>query len=128
MDFMTTVLRQLVLAIALVISLQGFSQHGDIAINTKQYTVPANEEKEIFSVFPASVQKAARLTIDAPYEGWATFELRDKCGDVVLEQQMGVNKGINTIPVFFISKLEKGTYTSVLKLEDKIYFSKLVKE
>ncbi len=99
--------------LALLISLSGFSNE---------------DPKNVFSVFPASVKKSAKLTIDAPYDGWATFELRDKCGNVVLEQQMGVNKGINTIPVFFISKIEKGEYTSILKIEDRTYFSKLVKE
>lgn len=101
------------LGLALILSLSGFSNE---------------EPKNIFSVFPASVKNTAKLTINAPRECWATFELRDKCGAVVLEQQMGMVKGINIVPVFFISKIEKGEYTSVLKIEDKTYFSILVKE
>lgn len=106
-------MKTFLLGLALLISLSGFSNE---------------EPKNVFSVFPAVVKKSAKLNINAPFDGWATFELRDKCGNVVLEQQMAVNKGMNTIPVFFISKIDKGEYTSVLKIEDKVFFSKLVKE
>jgi hypothetical protein len=126
-------MKTFLLGLALMISLSGFSKNTEISRFAVGKTTPffkwENEEpKNAFSIFPLSVKKSAKLTITAQNEAWATLELRDKCGNVVLEQQMGVNKGTNTIPVFFISKIEKGEYTSVLKIEDKTYFSKLVKE
>ncbi len=125
-------LRPLFLGFALVIAVKGFSQQDYLVKNVskksaEQYHHVKEEPKQVFSVLPGIVQKSAKLVIDAPCDGWATFELRDNSGEVVLEQQMAVEKGENIIPIFFISKLERGVYTSVLKIEDEVFFSKLVK-
>ncbi len=126
-------LKSVFLGFALIATVKSFSQQDYLVKNfnqksTQQNYVVTNEHRGVFVVTPAVVQKSAKLIIDAPFKGWATFELKDYSGEVVLEQQMAVDKGINTIPVFFISKIEKGEYTSLLKIEDKIFFSKLVKE
>jgi hypothetical protein len=91
--------------------------------------VPVNDDdKKIFTIYPAAVKKSAKVIIEAERDMWATLEVLDNNGEVILEQQMAVSKGSNSIPVFYVSKLDKGVYNIVLKIEDKVYFSKLVKE
>lgn len=68
------------------------------------------------------------VQFDSQNEGWATLQIKDITGEVVLEQQMVAAQGANSVPVFFASKLKKGTYNFVLKIEDKAYTSKFVKE
>ncbi|MBO9572758.1 MAG: hypothetical protein J7497_11225 [Chitinophagaceae bacterium] len=128
-----TLFKKLAFGFVLLISLQGFAQQADIAKNnvkgpSASDTYFGEENKQVFSIFPTTIKRSAKLTIDSPVETWVTFELRDKCGAIVLEQQMSVEKGVNIIPVFFISKIDKGEYISVLRLEDKVFFSSLVKE
>lgn len=73
-------------------------------------------------------KQVVNVQFNAKAGGWATLEIKDSTGEIVLEQQMAVANGDNTIPVFFTSKLEKGTYNFILKFEDKVYSSKYVKE
>lgn len=61
-------------------------------------------------------------------QSWATLQVKDMTGEVILEQQMAAIEGNNAVPVFFASKLKKGTYTFELKIEDKVYSSKFAKE
>jgi hypothetical protein len=73
-------------------------------------------------------KETVNVQFESAFEGWATLEIKDKSGDLVLEQQMAISEGANDVPVFFISKLKKGTYSFVLKLEDKVYSTQYVKE
>jgi hypothetical protein len=81
-----------------------------------------------FAIVPAAVKKSANVIINADHEGWATLTIKNTFGEVVLEQQMAVSQGQNKVPIFFISKLEKGVYASILRVEDKVYTTELVKE
>lgn len=77
------------------------------------------------------VVKKSKETVNIQFasknEGWATLQIKDNSGEVVLEQQMVVAEGSNTVPVFFVSKLKKGTYTFELTIEDKVQTSKFIK-
>lgn len=92
------------------------------------YVSANDDDKKIFTIYPAAVKKSAKVIIEVERDMWATLEVLDNNGEVILEQQMAVSKGSNSIPVFYVSKLDKGVYNTVLKIEDKVYFSKLVKE
>jgi hypothetical protein len=83
---------------------------------------------QTFSIVPAAVKKSATVIVNANTECWAILSIKNSFGEVVLEQQMAVNQGENKVPIFFISKLEKGMYTSVLKFEGKVYTTELIKE
>lgn len=91
-------------------------------------TVSIVENDQPFAIFPSSVKKNASIVVNAEQDGWAVFQIKAKCGKTLLEQQMSVTKGVNKIPVFFISGVEKGVYTTALRVEDKVYFAQLVKE
>lgn len=73
-------------------------------------------------------KETVNIQFTSKNEGWATLQIKDNLGEVVLEQQMVVNEGSNTVPVFFVSKLKKGTYTFELTIEDKVQSSKFIKE
>ena len=100
-------MKNLLVAIGLFIAMNASAEDGIVVRKSKQ---------------------VVNVEFNAKSEGWATLEIKDGSGEVVLEQQMVVSNGDNTIPVFFTSKLGKGTYNFVLKFEDKVYSSKFVKE
>ncbi|MEP7258172.1 MAG: hypothetical protein ABI687_07290 [Flavitalea sp.] len=125
---------KLFFAFVILISVKGFAQQ-ELADNhytsiQEEYVSIArqvNDEKS-FAIFPASVKKNASLLVNADKDGWATFQVKAKCGKTLIEQQMAVTKGFNKIPIFFVSGIEKGVYTTVLKVEEHVYYSELVKE
>lgn len=125
-------LSKLFFVFGMTISVKGYSQQDLIAKNetvTTSITDAKREKKDAaFSIIPAVVTKTARILVNAEEDGWATLQIKAVCGEILLEQQMAVSKGVNKIPVFFVSDLEKGVYTTVLKVEENVYFSKLVKE
>ena len=90
--------------------------------------VAAEVSAQPVAIVPTAVKKSANVIVNAETECWATLQIMNSFGQIVLEQQMAVNAGENTIPIFFISKLNKGVYTSVLKYEGKRYNASLVKE
>jgi len=98
------------------------------ALNAAGEVVSNPAPSSIFSFYPATVKDKAKITVEAERDEWATLRILDKSNEIVLEQQMAVSKGINKVPVFFISELEKGRYTALLTLEDKLYFAPMVKE
>ena len=125
---------KLFFVLGIVISVKGYAQQ-ELAVNNyasikKEYASIAknvNNEKS-FAIFPASVKKNASLLVNADKDGWATFQVKTKCGKTLMEQQMAVTKGFNKIPIFFVSGIDKGIYTTILKVEEQVYYSELVKE
>ncbi len=81
-----------------------------------------------FAIVPGTINKVAHIVVTAEREGWATLKVRNALGHIQLEQQMAVSAGINKIPVFFVSKLNQGVYSTELRLDRNVYFAELVKE
>ncbi len=74
------------------------------------------------------MQSSAKIAVQAEQDGWASFEVVDYSGRRILQQQIVVNKGDNNIPLFNISKMSKGNYVAVLKLDGKVYNQKIIKQ
>lgn len=87
-----------------------------------------NPSSAAFKVYPTSIQGTATISVDAEQDGWATFEVVDYSGRVILTHQLIVDKGSNNIPFFNSSKMSKGNYVAVLKMDGKIYNQKIMKQ
>lgn len=74
------------------------------------------------------VRPETTITVVSDRDDWAMLKVVAGNGNKMMEQQMAVSKGTNTIPVFFASGLKKGTYQLVLRVGDRTYRSKLIKE
>lgn len=131
---MNTNIKILVSLLSLVLSVSVNAQDAlvaklDIAsqalYSTHQYTEVSEEEPAIAE---AATQKTNRIEVSATEDGWATLEVRTKRGKLMLQQQMAVSKGDNSIPVFFLSQLAKGEYTTIVKIEDKTVVSTIIKK
>lgn len=83
---------------------------------------------EAFKVFPTAIQSSAKIALTAEQDGWASLEIVDYSGRVIMQQQIVVDKGANTIPLFNVSKLSRGSYIAVLRADGMVYSEKLVKQ
>lgn len=130
MDNQSTSFFTLLFVLGLFTGANGYAQQPIAdAHTTGQYTAMANAgDKQAFSIYPAVVSSSASLLVNAEREGWANLEIKGVCGETLLSQQMAVDKGFNKIPVFFISQLDRGVHTAVLRVEEHTYFSELIKE
>jgi hypothetical protein len=81
-----------------------------------------------FAIVPGTINNVAHIVVTAERDGWATLKVRNALGHIQLEQQMAVNAGINKIPVFFVSKLHQGIYSTELRVDRNVYFADLVKD
>gem|GEM_PF-5294233 len=84
--------------------------------------------KQVFSIYPASIDSSANLLLNAERAGWAIVEIKDVNGKTLLSQGMAVDKGFNKIPILFIPLLKQGTHTLVLRVDESIYSSLLVRK
>lgn len=87
-----------------------------------------NFNSDVFKIYPTNIQGAARIAVKAEADGWASFEIFDYAGRIVMRQQIVINKGANEIPLFNASRLSSGNYVAVLKSEGNVYSQKLVKQ
>ncbi|MEO8582228.1 MAG: hypothetical protein ABI415_00455 [Flavitalea sp.] len=88
----------------------------------------SNDFTPSFNVLPNVIQGSAKLDINAGAGGWAVLEFVDYSGRVVMHQQLAIDKGQNTIPLFNISKLSKGNYVAVLKMDGLVYSDKVIRQ
>ena len=118
------------LILGLLMTASGHAQQ-DLLSNSlapAQQAAIASNEKQGFSIYPASIASSASLLINAERADWSILEIKDVCGKTLLSQQMAVDKGFNKIPIFFVSQLDPGTHTAVLKVEEHTYFSQVIKK
>jgi len=118
------------LILGLLMTASGHAQQ-DLLSNSlapAQQAAIASNEKQGFSIYPASIASSANLLINAERAGWSILEIKDVCGKTLLSQQMAVEKGFNQIPIFFVSQLDPGTHMAVLSIEEYTYFSQATKE
>ena len=116
----------------ITLAIKGSAQQGLIA-KTSQSGKPALSaavvsEKQAYAITPAAVKNSARIVVEAERDAWATIQVLSDSGEILLEQQMAVSKGANSVPLFYVSQLDKGIYKTILRIEDKEYHSSLVKE
>jgi hypothetical protein len=81
-----------------------------------------------FSINPTVTHTSATIFVQAEKDGWASFQLVDYSGRVIMNQQLVVEKGSNNIPLFELSRISNGHYIAVLKMEGNAYTSNLVKQ
>ncbi|HRE50119.1 MAG TPA: hypothetical protein PK339_01770 [Flavitalea sp.] len=93
-----------------------------------QHTAMVDDSKQVFSIYPASIDSSANLLLNAERAGWAIVEIKDVNGKTLLSQGMAVDKGFNKIPILFIPLLKQGTHTLVLRVDESIYSSLLVRK
>jgi hypothetical protein len=87
-----------------------------------------NSDASTFGIYPTVVQGNASIFVEAEKDGWASFELVDYSGRVLVKQQLVVDKGSNKIPFFGASKVSNGNYIAVLKMNGEVYSSKVIKQ
>jgi hypothetical protein len=80
-----------------------------------------------FKIYPSSIQSSAKLSVTAEHDGWAIFEMVDYSGHVIMQQQILVNKGHNNIPLFDLSKVNKGNYVAIMKVDGKKLNQKVIR-
>lgn len=82
--------------------------------------------KESFSVV-TSPDEETTIKLHASSDNWVTLEVRNAEGDVLFEQAMAIERGNNEIPLFLAEGLQKGNYTAVLRIENRLLFAKFSK-
>lgn len=87
-----------------------------------------NPGASTFSIYPTVVQGNASIFVEAVKDGWASFELVDYSGRILVKQQLIVDKGSNRIPFMGVSKVSNGNYIAVLKMDGEVYNSKFMKQ
>jgi len=93
-----------------------------------QHAAIVDDSKPGSSIYPASIDSSATLLLNTERAGWAVVEIKDVNGRTLLSQGMAVDKGFNKIPILFIPLLKQGTHTVVLRVDESIYSSQLVRK
>ncbi|MBL7736565.1 MAG: hypothetical protein JNL51_13985 [Chitinophagaceae bacterium] len=119
----------LLFALGLFTASSGYAQQ-DLANHPApaQDTAMVDDSNQGFSIYPASIDSRGNLLLNAERAGWAVVEIKDLNGRTLLSQGMAVDKGFNKIPILFIPLLKQGTHTVVLRVDESIYSSQLVRK
>ncbi len=94
---------------------------------SKVISVRKNEESISLNVNPNPVQQTAAALIRSEFAAKGTLMLSDLSGKNIFIQSVSIKKGINTIDLPQINRLEKGLYMIRFNYDGKSIIQKLVK-
>jgi hypothetical protein len=77
-------------------------------------------------IAPNPASNTVKLIIDNNANSIARLQLRDISGRLVHQQNLMIQRGINSVTLSFVEKLTAGIYSVQLELNNKIYSEKLV--
>ncbi len=79
-------------------------------------------------VFPNPFQQSLNIAFDAPENGTATVQLINALGQEVAAQRLAVTAGEQSYTINIDNTLSNGVYFMLLRLGDKMYRTKVVRE
>lgn len=94
----------------------------------RRQTQTAQQNAGRFGIYPTVVQDNATISVNASRDGWASFEVFDYSGRMLMKQQLVINRGDNRIPFFGASKMHNGNYVALLKMDGEVYHQKVIKQ
>lgn len=81
-----------------------------------------------FKMYPGLVQNSATIHLKSEKTSSAIFQLVDYSGRVVLQKNLLIHEGTNNIVVNNLASVYPGSYVALVKMNNKVYTQKIIKE
>ncbi|OQP49234.1 hypothetical protein A4D02_30035 [Niastella koreensis] len=82
----------------------------------------------LLKVFPSIFQSSIIVKIKANKTGSAPFKLIDYSGRTLLQQDLPVKAGSNTIPIPNLGHIAEGNYIVLVNIDNKVLNQKITKQ
>lgn len=87
-----------------------------------------NESESAFGIYPNVIQNTMNMQIASEKAGNALVQITDYSGRVIMHTNVLIQEGSNNIALHNMNGLTKGSYVVLMRVNNKVYTNKIIKQ